>query len=100
MNAEEAAPGSARAERTVTIVNRLGLHARAAARLVQLASTFQCEVRASRAGREVNAKSIMGVLLLAAAQGSQITLAAEGPDAGEAIDALCRLVAERFGEEA
>jgi len=87
-------------ERTVTIVNRLGLHARAAAKLVTLAAKYRCEVRVRKDGREVSGKSIMGVMMLAAAQGSRITLIAEGPDAREALDALARLVAERFQEEA
>ncbi|MBX6421204.1 MAG: HPr family phosphocarrier protein [Nevskia sp.] len=91
---------SARLERTVTIVNRLGLHARAAAKLVTLAAKYRCEVRVRKDGREVSGKSIMGVMMLAAAQGSRITLIAEGPDAREALDALARLVAERFQEEA
>lgn len=87
-------------ERTVTIVNRLGLHARAAARLVTLAGKFACEVHVRKDGREVSGKSIMGVMMLAAAQGSQITLVAEGEDAREALDELCGLIADRFGEEA
>lgn len=87
-------------ERTVTIVNRLGLHARAAAKLVTLAGRFQSEIRVRKGPREVGGKSIMGVMMLAAAQGSTITLIAEGADAESAIDALARLVAERFGEEA
>ncbi|MGQ0501236.1 MAG: HPr family phosphocarrier protein [Panacagrimonas sp.] len=87
-------------ERTVIIVNRLGLHARAAAKLVTLAGRFSCEVRVRKAGREVSGKSIMGVMMLAAAQGSSITLVTEGEDAAAALDALCALVAGRFGEDA
>jgi phosphocarrier protein len=87
-------------ERTVSIVNRLGLHARAAAKLVTLAGRFECEVRVRKDAREVSGKSIMGVMILAAAQGSHITLVAEGRDAAEALDALEQLVADRFGEEA
>ena len=87
-------------ERTVDIVNRLGLHARAAAKLVTLASKFSCDVRVRKDAREVSGKSIMGVMMLAAAQGSQITLVAEGEDAEKALDELCGLVADRFGEEA
>lgn len=82
------------------IVNRLGLHARAAARLVTLAGRFQSEIRVRKGHREVGGKSIMGVMMLAAAQGSTITLIAEGVDAESALDALAGLVAERFGEEA
>lgn len=87
-------------ERTVDIVNRLGLHARAAAKLVTLASKFACDVRVRKDAREVSGKSIMGVMMLAAAQGSQITLIAEGDDAEEALEELEGLVADRFGEEA
>lgn len=87
-------------ERTVTIVNRLGLHARAAAKLVTLAGRYHADVRVRGDKREVSGKSIMGVLMLAAAQGSQITLIAEGDDATEALEAMTQLVADRFGEEA
>ena len=87
-------------ERTVDIVNRLGLHARAAAKLVTLASKFSSDVRVRKDAREVSGKSIMGVMMLAAAQGSQITLIVEGEDAEKALDELCGLVADRFGEEA
>ena len=87
-------------ERTVSIVNRLGLHARAAAKLVTLASKFGAEVRVRKDQREVSGKSIMGVMMLAAAQGSEITLIAEGADAATALDELAALIADRFGEEA
>ena len=86
-------------ERTVDIVNRLGLHARAAAKLVTLASKFSSDVRVRKDAREVSGKSIMGVMMLAAAQGSQITLIVEGEDAAAALDELCGLIADRFGEE-
>lgn len=87
-------------ERTVEIVNRLGLHARAAAKLVTTAAGFEADVRVRKDGREVSGKSIMGVMMLAAARGSRITLVADGEDAGAAIEALVTLVADRFGEEA
>lgn len=87
-------------EKTVPIINRLGLHARAAAKLVTLAARYHCEVRVRKDGREVSGKSIMGVLMLAAAQGSSITLIAEGEDAHQALIALADLVANRFEEEA
>jgi phosphocarrier protein len=87
-------------EKTVVIVNRLGLHARAAARFVTLAARFRSEVRVRKDAREVSGKSIMGVMMLAAARGSSITLIAEGPDAQAALEALAALVAERFGEDA
>ncbi|MFO7955146.1 HPr family phosphocarrier protein [Thioalkalivibrio sp.] len=87
-------------QRVVPIVNRLGMHARAAAKFVSLASQYAADVTVSRNRQEVNGKSIMGVMMLAAAQGSEITIEAEGEDASEALDALTELVADRFGEEA
>ncbi len=86
-------------ERELEIVNRLGLHARAAAKFVKLASGFASEITLARGEREVNGKSIMGVMMLAAARGTRLRLRAEGPDAERAAEALARLVAERFGEE-
>lgn len=86
-------------ERTVDIVNRLGLHARAAAKLVTLASKFAADIRVRKDGREVSGKSIMGVMMLAAAKGSQITLVAQGDDAEQALAELAALVAARFDEE-
>ena len=86
-------------ERTVTIVNRLGLHARAAARFVHLASRYGARIRVSRQGREMDGKSIMGLLLLAAARGSSITIAAEGDDEQDAAEALASLVQSGFGED-
>jgi len=80
------------------IVNRLGLHARASAKLTQTASGFASEIWLSRSGRRVNAKSIMGVMMLAAGNGSAITIEANGPDAEDALKALLALIAERFGE--
>jgi len=80
------------------IVNKLGLHARAAAKLTHLASGFQCEIWISRSGRRVNAKSIMGVMMLAAGKGSKVKLEAEGTDADAALKALTALIANRFGE--
>ena len=80
------------------IVNRLGLHARAAAKLTHIASGFQSEIWLSRSGRRVNAKSIMGVMMLAAGKGSTVRLEAEGADADAALAALTKLIADRFGE--
>ena len=80
-------------------MNRLGLHARASARLTQIAGQFKSEVWVSRNGRRVNAKSIMGVMMLAAARGSRIVLETDGPDEVEAMRALETLIAERFGED-
>jgi phosphocarrier protein len=80
------------------IVNKLGLHARAAAKLTHLASSFKSEIWVSRSGRRVNAKSIMGVMMLAAGQGTSVQIEANGADADAAIAALTKLIAERFGE--
>ncbi|MPY89789.1 MAG: HPr family phosphocarrier protein [Luteitalea sp.] len=85
--------------RSVTIVNQLGLHARAAARFVRLASQFGADVKVTRGGRTLNGKSIMGLLLLGAACGTTITIAAEGTDEAGAVDALSALVHGGFGEE-
>jgi phosphocarrier protein len=86
-------------QRDVEIVNKLGLHARPSARLTQLASSFKSRVFMSRNGRRVNAKSIMGVMMLAAAKGSTITLETEGEDEEEAMGALAELISSGFGEE-
>ena len=80
-------------------MNKLGLHARAAARLTEVAGAFAAEVWLSRNGRRVNAKSIMGVMMLAAGKGSRVLIEAEGEDADAAIAALTRLIAGRFGED-
>jgi phosphocarrier protein len=85
-------------ERTLQIVNKLGLHARAAAKLVTLAQKFKSDVRVTKDGREVSGKSIMGVMMLAAAKGSRVTFRAEGPDAEKALDAIEALVARKFDE--
>ena len=84
--------------REVEIVNKLGLHARAAAKLTQLASKYACDVFIERSGRKVNAKSIMGVMMLAAARGSKVQLETLGADEGEAIEALAALISGYFGE--
>jgi phosphocarrier protein len=86
--------------RSVTVVNQLGMHARAAAKFVHLAARFQAQVRVARDTREMDGKSIMGLLLLAAARGSIIRISAEGTDEGEAVEALANLVASGFGEDA
>jgi phosphocarrier protein len=80
------------------IINKLGLHARAAAKLTQVAAAFQSEIWISRSGRRVNAKSIMGVMMLAAGQGTSVLVEAKGDDADAAVAAIAKLVAERFGE--
>ncbi|WP_296511058.1 HPr family phosphocarrier protein [Rhodoferax sp.] len=81
-----------------TIVNKLGLHARASAKLTKLAGSFPCEVWMSRGERRVNAKSIMGVMMLAAGIGSEITLETNGEREQEAMDALLALISDKFGE--
>jgi phosphocarrier protein len=81
-----------------TIVNRLGLHARAAAKLTQVASAFQSEIWLTRNERRVNAKSIMGVMMLAAGKGSTVLIEADGGDADAALRELLALIARRFGE--
>ena len=84
---------------SVTVVNQLGMHARAAAKFVHLATRFQARVRVARDRREMDGKSIMGILLLAAARGSVITISADGSDEGEAVRALVELVQSGFGED-
>ena len=84
--------------KSVEIINKLGLHARAAAKLTQIAGGFQSEIWLSRSGRRVNAKSIMGVMMLAAGQGTSVLVEAKGDDADDAIAAIAKLVANRFGE--
>ena len=87
------------AEREFDILNRLGLHARAAAQLVRLANAFVSEVRIAKDGMEVNGKSIMGVLMLAAPKDTKILVRANGTDAEEAVAAIGELIAGKFGEE-
>ena len=84
--------------RVLKIVNEKGLHARASAKLTQLAARFQSDVQLSRNGRKVNAKSIMGVMMLAAGKGSKVTLEIDGPDEAAAMEALCALIGDCFGE--
>ncbi len=85
-------------QREIEIVNKLGLHARASAKLTQLAAKYQCDVSLARSGRKVNAKSIMGVMMLAAGKGSRIMLETDGPDETEAMDAIAVLIGDCFGE--
>jgi phosphocarrier protein HPr len=89
----------ARLERTFLIVNALGLHARAAAQLVQTANRYRAEVHVAKDGAEVNGKSIMGVLTLAAAKGTEIVVWCEGDDASEAMSALAKVIENGFGEK-
>jgi phosphocarrier protein len=85
---------------TVTITNPLGLHARAAARFVHAAAAFTSRIRVARHGREADGKSIMGLLLLLASQGTIITITADGPDETSALDGLCGLISRGFDDEA
>jgi phosphocarrier protein HPr len=85
--------------RNVTVINELGMHARAAAKFVHLAARFVSSVRIARQGREMDGKSIMGILLLAAARGSTLTITADGPDEQAAVDALVELVETGFDED-
>jgi phosphocarrier protein HPr len=84
--------------KSAEITNKLGLHARAAAKLTHVASGYQCEIWLSRSGRRVNAKSIMGVMMLAAGQGTTVLIEAKGDDADQAIVAILKLIADKFGE--
>ena len=86
-------------QKTTTIVNKLGLHARAAAKFVTQASLFDSEIHVKRNNQKVNGKSIMGVMMLAAAKESEIELIIDGPDEKEALQSLLELIANRFGEE-
>jgi len=86
-------------EKEIRIINRLGLHARAAARLVTLTSRFESRIELGRNGQMVNAKSIMGVMMLAASKGTLLKVVAEGPDEEEAVQAIEALVNNRFDEE-
>jgi phosphocarrier protein HPr len=85
-------------QQDTTIVNKLGLHARASAKLTQLAANYESEIWMTRNGRRINAKSIMGVMMLAAGIGSTVMLETEGPDEKDAMDALLKLIADKFGE--
>jgi phosphocarrier protein HPr len=86
--------------RSVTVVNQLGMHARAAAKFVHLAGRYQAHVRVAREARVIDGKSIMGILLLAAARGSTLTISADGADESAAVEALVGLVRSGFGEDA
>jgi phosphocarrier protein HPr len=83
---------------TATISNKLGLHARASAKLTKLAGSFKCEVHLARGGRRINAKSIMGVMMLAAGLGSDVVVETEGLDEQAAADAIVALINDKFGE--
>ena len=85
-------------QQEVEIINKLGLHARASAKLTQLAAKYQSDVQMSRNGRKVNAKSIMGVMMLAAGKGAKVTVEIDGPDEAAAMNAIVALIGDYFGE--
>ena len=85
-------------QKTITISNKLGLHARASAKLTKLAGSFRCEVSMTRNDRRVNAKSIMGVMMLAAGLGAKVEIEIDGPDEQPAMDAIVALINDKFGE--
>ena len=87
-------------QNTTTICNKLGLHARASAKLTKLAGSFSCEVWMERSGRRINAKSIMGVMMLAAGMGAEVVIETHGEQEEEAMQALLALIADKFGEGA
>ena len=92
-------PTGDKIEKEVTIVNRLGMHARPAAMFVRIASRFRCEIWVEKEGEQINGKSIMGLMMLAAGQGSKLRIRCAGPDAAEALQELEALIAGRFSEE-
>ncbi len=91
--------GGDKVEKEVTIVNRLGMHARPAALFVRIASRFRSEVWVEKEGEQINGKSIMGLMMLAAGQGSKLTIRCEGPDAEKALEEIEELIAAKFNEE-
>jgi phosphocarrier protein HPr len=99
LNRRSSSESSEKAEKEITIVNRLGLHARPSAMFVRVASRFRCEVWVSKGDEEINGKSIMGLMMLAAGQGSILRVRADGPDAGEALREIEKLIESRFNEE-
>jgi phosphocarrier protein len=98
LNRKSSARGQ-KIEKEIAIVNRLGLHARPAAMFVRIASRFRAEVWVAKEGEEVNGKSIMGLMMLAAGQGSKLRIRCEGPDAGKALEELEELIKSRFNED-
>ena len=99
LNRRSAPETNEKVEKEITIVNRLGLHARPSAMFVRVASRYRCEIWVSKEGEEINGKSIMGLMMLAAGQGSKLCVRAEGPDAAEAVKEIEELIASRFNEE-
>jgi phosphocarrier protein HPr len=99
LSRRSASPSTDKVEKEITIINRLGLHARPAAMFVRVASRHRCEIWVAKEGEEINGKSIMGLMMLAAGQGSKLRIRAEGPDAAEAIQEIEQLIQSRFNEE-
>jgi phosphocarrier protein HPr len=99
LSRRSAAPSAEKVEKEITILNRLGLHARPAAMFVRVASRHRCEIWVAKEGEEINGKSIMGLMMLAAGQGSKLRIRAEGPDAAEAVKEIEELIQSRFNEE-
>jgi phosphocarrier protein HPr len=99
LNRRSVPASNERVEKEITIVNRLGMHARPSAMFVRIAGRFRCEIWVSKEGEEVNGKSIMGLMMLAAGQGSKLCVRAEGPDAAEAVREIEELIQSRFNEE-
>jgi phosphocarrier protein HPr len=99
LNRRSAPASSERAEKEITIINRLGLHARPAAMFVRAASRYRCEIWVAKGDEEINGKSIMGLMMLAAGQGSKLRVRAEGPDAAQALQDIEELIQSRFNEE-
>jgi phosphocarrier protein HPr len=98
LNRRSSGPGQ-KIEKEITIINRLGLHARPAAMFVRIASRYRSEVWVSKEGEEINGKSIMGLMMLAAGQGSKLTIKCEGPDADKVMEELEELIQNKFSEE-
>ena len=99
LNRRSAAGPTEKIEKEMTIVNRLGLHARPAAMFVRVASRHRCDIWVAKEGEEINGKSIMGLMMLAAGQGSTLRVRAEGPDAAQALHEIEELIQSRFNEE-
>ena|SRR5215203_4983038 len=99
LSRKSAAPHADKVEKEVTIVNRLGMHARPAAMFVRVASRFRAEIWVEKEGEQINGKSIMGLMMLAAGQGSKLLIRCEGPDAEKAMEEIEELIAAKFNEE-
>jgi phosphocarrier protein HPr len=99
MNRKSSGAGGDKIEKEVAIVNRLGMHARPAAMFVRVASRFKCEIWVEKDGERINGKSIMGLMMLAAGQGSKLLICCEGPDAEKAIEEIEALIAGKFNED-